>query len=100
MLATYEAQRKSGEKSIPKDYGSEVTPQQTASLQALLPALSGSCALLAYIDTLRSKVHVACTGDSRAVMGVWDPKANQGKWKNGRRNYLAKTRKCLESEGS
>ncbi|KAH9442791.1 hypothetical protein MJO28_005821 [Puccinia striiformis f. sp. tritici] len=81
MLATYEAQRKSGEKSIPKDYGSEVTPQQTASLQALLPALSGSCALLAYIDTLRSKVHVACTGDSRAVMGVWDPKANQGKGK-------------------
>ncbi|KAA1073120.1 hypothetical protein PGTUg99_028688 [Puccinia graminis f. sp. tritici] len=83
MLAAYEAQRKSGDKSIPKAYGADVTPQQTASLQTLLPALSGSCALLAYIDTLRSKVHVACTGDSRAVMGVWDPKANngKGKWK-------------------
>ncbi|WAQ85369.1 hypothetical protein PtA15_5A944 [Puccinia triticina] len=81
MLAAYEAQQKSGDKSIPKAYGADVTPQQTASLQALLPALSGSCALLAYIDTLRSKVHVACTGDSRAVMGVWDPKANQGKGK-------------------
>lgn len=81
MLKAYEAQRKAGGKSIPKDYGAEVTPQQTASLQALLPALSGSCALLAYVDTFRSKVHVACTGDSRAVMGVWDPKANQGKGK-------------------
>ncbi|KAH9811607.1 phosphatase 2C-like domain-containing protein [Melampsora americana] len=57
----------------------ELTPEQTASLQALLPALSGSCALLAYIDTARSKVHVACTGDSRAVMGVWNPSANGGK---------------------
>ncbi|KAA1084832.1 hypothetical protein PGT21_037325 [Puccinia graminis f. sp. tritici] len=55
MLAAYEAQRKSGDKSIPKAYGADVTPQQTASLQTLLPALSGSCALLAYIDTLRSK---------------------------------------------
>ncbi|PLW54421.1 hypothetical protein PCANC_04803 [Puccinia coronata f. sp. avenae] len=81
MLSAYEAQRKSGDQSIPKAYGADVTPQQTASLQTLLPALSGSCALLAYIDTLRSKVHVACTGDSRAVMGVWDPKANQGKGK-------------------
>jgi len=81
MLAAYEAQRKSGDKGIPKAYGADVTPQQTASLQTLLPALSGSCALMAYIDTLRSKIHVACTGDSRAVMGVWDPKANQGKGK-------------------
>jgi pyruvate dehydrogenase phosphatase len=55
MLSAYEAQRKSGDQSIPKAYGADVTPQQTASLQTLLPALSGSCALLAYIDTVRSK---------------------------------------------
>ncbi|KAI8444048.1 phosphatase 2C-like domain-containing protein [Phakopsora pachyrhizi] len=84
MLKTYEAQIKSGDgKPLPRSYGSELTPRQTESLQALLPSLSGSCALLAYIDTLRSKVHVACTGDSRAVMGVWEPEDNwgRGKWK-------------------
>ncbi|KAG0148380.1 hypothetical protein CROQUDRAFT_90296 [Cronartium quercuum f. sp. fusiforme G11] len=73
-----EVERRTG-KSSTGPLAHELTPQQTESLQALLPALSGSCALLAYIDTARSKVHVACTGDSRAVMGVWDAKANNGK---------------------
>lgn len=61
---------------IKKQPGKPVSEQ---SLQKLLPALSGSCALLSYIDTARNKIHVACTGDSRAVMGTWDEEA--GKWK-------------------
>ncbi|GAA6064354.1 hypothetical protein JCM10212_001835 [Sporobolomyces blumeae] len=50
------------------------------ALSTLLPALSGSCALLAFLDAGRNKLHVACTGDSRAVMGVWypDDKADRG----------------------
>jgi pyruvate dehydrogenase phosphatase len=49
---------------------------------SLLPALSGSCALLAVLDTARRDLHVAVTGDSRAVAGYWDEDANgQGKWR-------------------
>lgn len=33
----------------------------------------GSCALVAYHEPKRSMVHVANTGDSRAVLGRWDP---------------------------
>ncbi|GAA5959133.1 hypothetical protein JCM3765_006352 [Sporobolomyces pararoseus] len=50
--------------------------EQSEALNKLLPALSGSCALLAFLDTGRNKLHVACTGDSRAVMGVWVPNNN------------------------
>ncbi|CAG8772469.1 8523_t:CDS:2, partial [Acaulospora morrowiae] len=45
----------------------------------LLSALSGSCALLAYIETATNDLYVACAGDSRAVIGVKDQKT--GKWK-------------------
>ncbi|KAF8307606.1 protein serine/threonine phosphatase 2C [Clavulina sp. PMI_390] len=38
----------------------------------LEPAMSGSCALLAMLDTSRRDMYVACTGDSRAVAGYWD----------------------------
>ncbi|GAA5973344.1 hypothetical protein JCM11641_003084 [Rhodosporidiobolus odoratus] len=56
--------------------------EQSAALSALLPALSGSCALLAFLDAGRNKLHVACTGDSRAVMGVWVPDGKGGgKWR-------------------
>lgn len=54
------------------------------SLQTLLPAWAGSCALLAYLDTARHRLHMACTGDSRAVMGIYEPAANAGevgRWK-------------------
>ncbi|GAA5876822.1 hypothetical protein JCM1840_002055 [Sporobolomyces johnsonii] len=52
------------------------------ALSTLLPALSGSCALLAFLDAGRNKLHVACTGDSRAVMGVWQPDGKGGgKWR-------------------
>ncbi|PZD33031.1 PTC1, serine threonine protein phosphatase [Pyrenophora tritici-repentis] len=42
---------------------------------ALTPAFSGSCALLAAFDPQTSTLRVACTGDSRAVLGRWDPES-------------------------
>jgi pyruvate dehydrogenase phosphatase len=52
------------------------------ALPTMLPALSGSCALLAMLDTARRDLYVACTGDSRAVAGYWDEDANgQGRWR-------------------
>ncbi|CAE6533777.1 unnamed protein product [Rhizoctonia solani] len=49
---------------------------------SLLPALSGSCALLAVLDTSRRDLHVAVAGDSRTVAGYWDEDSNgQGKWR-------------------
>ncbi|GAD98434.1 hypothetical protein PVAR5_7128 [Paecilomyces variotii No. 5] len=43
----------------------------------LLPAFSGSCALLSLYDPVTSTLHVACTGDSRAVLGQQRP---DGTW--------------------
>ena len=37
--------------------------------EALAPALSGSCALLSFYDASTKTLRVACTGDSRAVLG-------------------------------
>lgn len=45
--------------------------------ELLAPALSGSCALLSFYDTRSKLLHVACTGDSRAVLGR---RAESGKW--------------------
>ncbi|KAF2662524.1 protein serine/threonine phosphatase 2C [Lophiostoma macrostomum CBS 122681] len=48
----------------------------TASPNAMLalnPAFAGSCALLSAYDPETSKLSVACVGDSRAVLGRWDP---------------------------
>lgn len=47
-----------------------------AAIAALTPAFSGSCALLAAFDPEKSILRVACTGDSRAVLGRWDPPSN------------------------
>lgn len=44
-----------------------------AAVTALAPAFSGSCALLAAFDPEKDTLRVACTGDSRAVLGRWDP---------------------------
>lgn len=41
------------------------------------PAFAGSCALLSLYDPTTSRLHVACTGDSRAVLGRKSP---EGKW--------------------
>ncbi|CAB4490091.1 uncharacterized protein OCT59_022923 [Rhizophagus irregularis] len=48
----------------------------------LLSAFAGSCAILAYIDTTDKGLYIACTGDSRAVLGVKDDDEKGGKkWK-------------------
>lgn len=43
----------------------------------VFPAYAGSCALLSLYDPATSTLHVACTGDSRAVLGQ---KRTDGKW--------------------
>jgi pyruvate dehydrogenase phosphatase len=47
-----------------------------------LKAVQGSCALLAVLDTAHRNLYVACTGDCRAVAGVWEEtQAGDGAWK-------------------
>jgi pyruvate dehydrogenase phosphatase len=57
--------------------------QRLVDLQALLRAVSGSCALVACLDAGRNRLHIAVTGDSRAVMGAWhvSPDGKGGSWK-------------------
>lgn len=45
--------------------------------ELLAPAISGSCALLSFYDSSSKLLRVACTGDSRAVLGRRGP---NGKW--------------------
>nr|POE85565.1 protein phosphatase 2c like c10f6.17c [Quercus suber] len=45
--------------------------------EILAPALSGSCALLSFYDSRSKELRVACTGDSRAVLGR---RGASGKW--------------------
>ncbi|KAF2720754.1 MgPP2CL-3, protein phosphatase 2C-like protein 3 [Polychaeton citri CBS 116435] len=45
--------------------------------EVLAPALSGSCALLSFYDSRSKELRVACTGDSRAVLGR---RGTTGKW--------------------
>ncbi|TVY38199.1 Protein phosphatase 2C-like protein [Lachnellula occidentalis] len=45
--------------------------------ELLAPALSGSCALLSFYDSNSKLLRVACTGDSRAVLGR---RSENGKW--------------------
>ncbi|KAK7928836.1 hypothetical protein PG985_005834 [Apiospora marii] len=46
-------------------------------LRIFAPAFAGSCALLSLYDPITSRLHVACVGDSRAVLGR---KSLDGKW--------------------
>ncbi|OIW34260.1 protein serine/threonine phosphatase 2C [Coniochaeta ligniaria NRRL 30616] len=46
-------------------------------VKKLIPAYAGSCALLSVYDPVTSTLHVACTGDSRAVLGQKRP---DGTW--------------------
>lgn len=48
------------------------------AVELLSPALSGSCALLSFYDSRSKNLRVACTGDSRAVLGRKNSKT--GKW--------------------
>jgi pyruvate dehydrogenase phosphatase len=50
---------------------------KNAAAELLAPALSGSCALLSFYDSKSKLLRVACTGDSRAVLGRRGP---NGKW--------------------
>lgn len=45
--------------------------------ELLGPALSGSCAMLSFYDSASKNLRVACTGDSRAVLGR---RSTSGKW--------------------
>lgn len=53
-------------------------PSKRLAAEILAPALSGSCALLSFYDSRSKTLHVACTGDSRAVLGRRNP--TSGKW--------------------
>ncbi|KAH7887537.1 phosphatase 2C-like domain-containing protein [Phlebopus sp. FC_14] len=56
--------------------------QHPLALTTMLPAVSGSCALLAVFDTAQRDLYVACTGDSRAVAGIWEENEDgQGSWR-------------------
>ena len=50
---------------------------KTVAAEILAPALSGSCALLSFYDSRSKELRVACTGDSRAVLGR---RSGNGKW--------------------
>ncbi|KAG6009271.1 hypothetical protein E4U21_002875 [Claviceps maximensis] len=50
---------------------------KAVAAELLQPALSGSCALLSFYDSRSNLLRVACTGDSRAVLGR---RSNSGKW--------------------
>lgn len=67
------------DKEITEDSVQKVLKAQSKPLAAelLAPALSGSCALLSFYDSRSKELRVACTGDSRAVLGRRN--AN-GKW--------------------
>ena len=58
----------------------KVTKKNTklAAAELLAPALSGSCALLSFYDSSSKLFRVACTGDSRAVLG--QKSGATGKW--------------------
>ncbi|KAI1616736.1 phophatase 2C family protein [Exophiala viscosa] len=53
-------------------------PSKRLAAEILAPALSGSCALLSFYDSRSKSLHVACTGDSRAVLGRRN--GQTGKW--------------------
>ncbi|KAJ5158482.1 Protein phosphatase 2C [Penicillium coprophilum] len=59
-----------------KDISKSKEPFQD-KVKKLLPAYAGSCALLSLYDPITSTLHVACTGDSRAVLGQRGP---DGSW--------------------
>ncbi|KAG0341060.1 hypothetical protein BG004_006163 [Podila humilis] len=50
-------------------------PSRPLACSSLLPAISGSCALMAYVNVKDKDLYVACTGDSRAVLGVQEKTA-------------------------
>ncbi|KAF5363748.1 hypothetical protein D9756_000190 [Leucocoprinus leucothites] len=56
--------------------------QHPLALTSMEPAVSGSCAIMAAFDTVNRDLYVACTGDSRAVVGAWEPSEDgKGQWR-------------------
>lgn len=55
------------------------TQSKPKAASLLAPALSGSCALLSFYDSSSRTLRVACTGDSRAVLGRRST-TNASKW--------------------
>ena len=55
----------------------EKANSKRVAAELLAPALSGSCALLSFYDSKSKLLRVACTGDSRAVLGR---RGASGKW--------------------
>ncbi|KAK5110109.1 hypothetical protein LTR62_006243 [Meristemomyces frigidus] len=66
---------------ITHDSAQKVLKSQSKKVAAeiLAPALSGSCALLSFYDSQSKLLRVACTGDSRAVLGRRSNNGT-GKW--------------------
>lgn len=56
-------------KSIEKLLSDNSKINKAAATELIAPALSGSCALLAFYDSYSKDLRVAVTGDSRAVLG-------------------------------
>lgn len=48
-------------------------PASAEALAPFAPAAAGSCALLTIFDPISSTLRTAVAGDSRAVLGSWDP---------------------------
>ncbi|PSR93760.1 hypothetical protein PHLCEN_2v4655 [Hermanssonia centrifuga] len=56
--------------------------QHPMAIASMSPAMSGSCALMALFDTAHQNLYVACTGDSRAVAGIWEESEDgKGIWR-------------------
>ncbi|GAB7348233.1 hypothetical protein MBLNU459_g6228t1 [Dothideomycetes sp. NU459] len=55
----------------------QAAKSKSLAAELLAPALSGSCALLSFYDSRSKELRVACTGDSRAVLGR---RGSSGKW--------------------
>ena len=56
----------------------QAAQSKRAAVERLAPALSGSCALLSFYDSRTQLLRVACTGDSRAVLGSRSPASSGG----------------------
>ncbi|KND94471.1 Protein phosphatase 2C-like protein C10F6.17c [Tolypocladium ophioglossoides CBS 100239] len=72
---------------------------KAVAAELLQPALSGSCALLSFYDSRSKLLRVACTGDSRAVLGrrsvsgMWTATALSEDQTGGNPNEAARMRK-------
>lgn len=60
-----------------QDTAQNSTDTLAEKVTKLIPAFAGSCALVSIYDPGTSTLHVACTGDSRAVLAQ---KQTDGKW--------------------